>query len=90
MANLSKILDNYSIDEFKTMFNASYEKIDIVKSPKTGHLFMSIAGKPVGAVAEHIDYSQPLQVLKVEDRDNPQEEVFILCNRNTDNIVTSI
>lgn len=90
MANLSKILDKYSINEFKEMFNASYEKIEVVENPKTGHLFMSIAGKPVGAVAEKIDYSAPLQVIKVEDRDNPQEEVFILCNRNTSNIVASI
>lgn len=90
MANLSKILDNYSIAEFKAMFDASNEKIEVVKNPKTGNLFMAISGKPVGAVAEKIDYSAPLQVLKVEDRDNPQEEVFILCNRNTDNIVVSI
>ena len=90
METKGRILDNYSIAQFKAKHNASNEKLEVIKNPKTGKFFMAIAGERVGTVADEIKYDRPLQVIKVEDKDDPTQEVFILCNRNVDNIVVSI
>lgn len=77
----AKIVENYSIEEFKEMHSAT--ELKVVRNPKNGKLFMTIKGAVVGAVSLKGMPQNPQIIETDESNGAPQ---YILCETNTDNV----
>lgn len=79
------ILANYTVEEFKESLGiASFE---VLRHKTTGNMFLASKGGSIGTVSHKIDWKKDLQVIEIADRDGG-ENVFILCNRGSNNYET--
>lgn len=84
-----KILENKSVEQFKAMHNTN--SLNIVKSPKTGKLFVTHTGAPSGvadaAVSKKGIPSNP-QFCLIDPEDG-NSAFWCMCETPQDNVVAT-
>jgi hypothetical protein len=75
-----------SIPAFKMLHKT--DKLDIVKNPINGKVFMSANGKTVGAVSKKYDSTKDKEVVELLCDDGTI--IWCLCNPSTVNVIDTL
>lgn len=78
-----KVLEKWSVEAYRKMHAA--ERLDVVRNPNTGKLFVVADDEPVAVVGNSTDLDGDLQFIRVLNTDGTTFDA--LCNRSTENVV---
>jgi hypothetical protein len=80
-----KVIQRMSVREFKQLMNA--EQLVVIKSPKSGKLFVDCGSGQYAAVSSKYDANKPCSFVEIQ---GTSSKFWLLCNQGTANVVQTL